>query len=452
MAISLRDLAKIEPGQWLSDDGRKGAGRLVAFGMKNGGVAFYFRYTDANGKRDSLPLGHHDPKGRNGLSLNQATLRAGELSRRYQAGDRDLRAILDSEDREAERVRLDAERADEAAAAKKAATLGALLDAYVGQLRRDGKVSAGRVEAALRLHVKDAWPKLTKTPAVDIVPDDLLAVIARLVDAGNLREAAKLRSYLSAAYNAAIRARQDARSMAELRDLKITSNPARDLVTIEGASATRDRALSIAELRAYWKRISELPDPDGALMRFHLLTGGQRADQLGRVTLADVDHDARMVRLLDGKGKRRRPRVHLVPLIDAALDALKAMGGGEHGEFAFTVTGGLEGAAYHVLQHRVRNLADVMVEAGEATAPFTPGDLRRTIETRLAAEGIGADARAQLQSHGLGGVQARHYDRHDYEREKREALEVLYRLVSQPGATVTPIKRARARKASGSTR
>lgn len=94
----------------------------------------------------------------------------------------------------------------------------------------------------------------------------------------------------------------------------------------------------------------------------------------------------------------------------------------------------------------MRNLADVMVEAGEATAPFTPGDLRRTIETRPAAEGVGADARAQLQSHGLGGVQARHYDRHDYEREKREALETPYRLVSQPGATVTPIKRARARK------
>jgi len=28
-----------------------------------------------------------------------------------------------------------------------------------------------------------------------------------------------------------------------------------------------------------------------------------------------------------------------------------------------------------------------------------------------------------LQSHGLGGVQSRHYDRHTYMDEKREALQ-----------------------------
>jgi len=30
----------------------------------------------------------------------------------------------------------------------------------------------------------------------------------------------------------------------------------------------------------------------------------------------------------------------------------------------------------------------------------------------LAAMGVSSDVRAQLQSHGLGGVQSRHYDRH----------------------------------------
>jgi hypothetical protein len=38
----------------------------------------------------------------------------------------------------------------------------------------------------------------------------------------------------------------------DLRDLRITANPARDLVTIEGANNARNRALSLAELRAYW--------------------------------------------------------------------------------------------------------------------------------------------------------------------------------------------------------
>ena len=51
-------------------------------------------------------------------------------------------------------------------------------------------------------------------------------------------------------------------------------------------------------------------------------------------------------------------------------------------------------------------------------------DLRRTVETHMAALGISSDVLAQIQSHGLGGVQARHYGCHDYMPEKRAALQV----------------------------
>ena len=56
--------------------------------------------------------------------------------------------------------------------------------------------------------------------------------------------------------------------------------------------------------------------------------------------------------------------------------------------------------------------------------PFNLRDIRRTCETRLAAIGINKDTRAQLLSHGISGVQAKHHDRYDYLAEKREALEV----------------------------
>jgi hypothetical protein len=84
-----------------------------------------------------------------------------------------------------------------------------------------------------------------------------------------------------------------------------------------------------------------------------------------------------------------------------------------------------------------------MVKAGTASEPFTVGDLRRTVETRLSALGVPLEVRAHLQSHGLGGVQARHYDRHDYMAEKRAALDQLRDLVTGKPATVTPIKRAK---------
>jgi hypothetical protein len=48
-----------------------------------------------------------------------------------------------------------------------------------------------------------------------------------------------------------------------------------------------------------------------------------------------------------------------------------------------------------------------------------------------------------LQSHGIAGVQARHYDGHDYMDEKRQALETLFRLLDAPEATnVVQLKKA----------
>jgi hypothetical protein len=64
----------------------------------------------------------------------------------------------------------------------------------------------------------------------------------------------------------------------------------------------------------------------------------------------------------------------------------------------------------------------------------------------LAGLGVSSDVRAQLQSHGLGGVQTRHYDRHDYMAEKRQALEQWARHIKQlrtGPAKVVPIRNRR---------
>ena len=47
----------------------------------------------------------------------------------------------------------------------------------------------------------------------------------------------------------------------------------------------------------------------------------------------------------------------------------------------------------------------------------------------LAASGIDEKIRGRLQSHGVSGVQARHYDGHDYVDEKRHALETLFAIL-----------------------
>jgi hypothetical protein len=73
----------------------------------------------------------------------------------------------------------------------------------------------------------------------------------------------------------------------------------------------------------------------------------------------------------------------------------------------------------------VSEVSDAMVAANESREPFQLRDLRRTLETLLASLGVSRDVRGQVQSHGLGGVQNRHYDRHEYLAEKRATLALL---------------------------
>lgn len=438
--ITARGITAMKPGEWLADPAARGAGRLQVRKLPSGDVVFYYRYTAPTGERVRLPLG-------SGLTLAAARNVARELSLRYQSGDRDLREVLHGEKREADAQRRADELAAEIAASRQEATLGALLLAYVAQLQRDGKASAKSVEHSLRRNVERAWPRLWAKPAADVTTDDLLDVIARLAHGGDtgerakVREAGKVRSYLRAAYSAAIKARQSPNALPALRELRIASNPASDLATLEGAQQARERALSVAELRAYWSRIENMAGAYGALLRFHLLTGGQRLRQLARVTYSDHDDDTRTIRLRDPKGRRRVARIHDVPLIPAAEEAMRAIGSGGLGPFVFSINGGESGISDTAFGGQVRGLADEMTKAGELPGgPFVPSDLRRTVETRLAALGVTMEVRAQLQSHGLGGVQNRHYDRHDYLTEKRDALAMLHELVTGKRGKVVALR------------
>jgi hypothetical protein len=103
-------------------------------------------------------------------------------------------------------------------------------------------------------------------------------------------------------------------------------------------------------------------------------------------------------------------------------------GAGPDDPFVWTLTHGKGGCSYAAAHDLVSKLAAAMVTAGEAAEPFTVGDLRRSVETLLAGFGVPLEVRAQLQSHGLGGLQARHYDRHAYADEKLEAVRLIWAL------------------------
>ena len=443
--LTTRTVDALKPRQAASESLGYGAGALEAQGKKDG-ARYFFRYGKPQRR---VPLPDYNDEGES-LSLAEARTKARALSARFlelRTEGRDLLATLEAEQLAAEQAReaerLAAEQAEQAEP-EKPVTLSALMSEYAGWLEARGKTDYKDVRNITKNHVNAPFPELAGKPAADIELGDVLTILQRLTKAKKLRTAAKCRAYIRAAFAAAIGARMSAQA-SELRRFEIETNPAASVAAIEGSSEPRERALSLAELRALWQRINRPEEHAGPALRFYLLTGGQRFAQIRRATRADI-REGELV-LWDKKGRRTKPRRHAVPLLPEAMEAAEAMTTPRLGEYLLSLTHGETPADGGAVRRAVAELAGRMVKAGEAAEPFTLSDLRRTVETRLAAAGVPLEVRAQLQSHGLGGLQARHYDKHSYSAEKLAALEKLRDLMTCPPAKVTKLQSKRKAKA-----
>ncbi len=336
-------------------------------------------------------------------------------------------------------------RIEKESATNSTATFGEMMLGYAEWLEQQGKLSARKVKQEIENDIQKPFKRLWNKPANQITTDDCDSIIERLENAKKPRLADKIRSYMKTAFRKAINARRKRRFPDGLKLADVKTNPCNDIEKVAGSSKARDRALTLAEFRAYWSHVKEQPEPRRSLMMLHVLTGGQRQEQLARSTLADIDRDAPSLTLLDYKGRRTEPRRHTVPLLPEAVEAIDRITGA--GEYVFSCDGGKRPACNTYLRDGAEKVQKHMEDAKELeNGHFTPGSIRATIETRLAAKPyrVGSDVLGQLLSHGLGGVQARHYQHHDFFEEKLEALAMLHRMVEgkpEPVAQVIPFNR-----------
>ncbi len=321
------------------------------------------------------------------------------------------------------------------------ATFGEMMLGYAEWLEDQGKVSASKVKREIENDIQKHFKRLWNKPANQITIDDCDRIIERLEHAKTPRQADKIRSYMKTAFRKAINARRKRRFPDGLKLADVKTNPCNDIEKVAGSSKARDRALTLAEFRAYWRHVKEQPEPRRSLMMLHVLTGGQRQEQLARATLADIDWDVPSLTLLDYKGRRAEPRRHTIPLLPEAVKAIDRITGA--GEYVFSCEGGKRPICNTYFRDGTAKIQKDMEAAKELeNGHFTPGSIRATIETRLAAKPyrMGSDVLGHLLSHGLGGVQARHYQHHDFFEEKLEALEMLQRMVEGESE---PIEEAR---------
>ena len=417
---------KTKSDVYLSDDTGKRLGwRLILRCLPSGSATWIFRYTH-DGKRNHINLGNLQT-----LDITSARCAAANYAAIYKdtsdvLGKLRLDEQVKQEAIKAEQARLAADR--EFRQQQEKYTLSALMTLYVDYLMKQGKVTSARDVISLSKHLAP----LAYKPAAEISKRDLVSVQRTLLDAGKGRTANKLRSYVRAAFALVLKSDSDATSPAAALDFatagRVESNPASLLAVVKGFNGTHDRVLTNKE----FFRVLEHAQQSGAAglaIRATIFLGGQRMAQLLRATTFDVQDD--FLILLDPKGKRDAPRKHPIPLegmagdiIAEAMEKAKARGT----KWLFSSNGKV--SLHHAtVSSYIASLSTEFVSRGISTIPFRLADLRRTIETRLAGMKISKEVRAHLQSHGLSGVQTRHYDRHDYEQEKRYALKVLHQWI-----------------------
>ncbi len=416
--ITDKQITNLKAGVWLSESLGRGEGTFLARRIKEGGaVAYYFRHTLPDGKRDTLRMSGN-------LSLKDARAEAKRLSG-FAYHHPHLREWLD------EQQFLEAEALRRERIEREQCTLAALLDGYVAWLERQGKYSVKLVRASIKRDVLDAWPELAASKAASLTRRDLGKIVAKVVAEGHGRQAAKLRAYLRAAYAAALRAETDPSIPPELHGFNLDTNPAADLASLSQFNQVRNTALNLPELQAVWKGMQSLGGVSGAGLRLCLLLGGQRPTQLLRLKTADLDFHSGLLVLHDPKGRRNQAREHVLPITDAVRRELEPLMALHAGGYVLSSTGGTKPMREETLAACFReNIVKPLVASGDVSKMVRFGDLRRSVETLLASMQTTEKTRAQLQSHGLGGIQSRHYDMHDYLNEKRRALALLESLLA----------------------
>ena len=297
-------------------------------------------------------------------------------------------------------------------------TLGALAERYLDEYSRRKKRSHATDERNLRLHVLPRWKNRAYAT---IRRADVIELVEGLVADGKQTLANRVQSLISSVFTFALDA-----------DL-VENNPCYRLKK-RGVENVGRRVLSDAEIRLFWNGIIEsgAAKRTGLGLRLALLTGA-RVGEIAGLSRTELQHvaDRNLATWVIPGGRTKNGRGHLIPLSPlarrAVLDLLAMIEPSEQYLFP-TRSRGRSGpmrsnTLTQAMDYFGKRLADggAVVRTWQAEPP-TPHDLRRTVETRLAALGFPTEIRDRVLNHVSGGVGDKHYNLHDYAEEKRAAL------------------------------
>jgi len=388
------------------DDRTKGAGRLGIKVQSSGSKSFVFRfYRDS--KRVFMLLGKFPE-----LSLTNARAKAKQHGAMLKEG-------LDPKEEQCNKIKVK-EQAKKEEDSK--GTVRQLFDSYTKQMEKDGKRTFKAVLTALEKEVYPHVPSVTK--AKDVTPQDMILILSHMIRRGAVIQSNRVRSYLMAAFNYGLTHDRNPANYIEDAKFGLLFNPVAGIPKQKNAEKVGEHYLSSHEV------IQLLWDMENELTRFRMghdvrnlislcfYTGGQRPYELVASKFDCVNWDQKTMVITEDISKNKRS--HLVPLTDTAIKILKDQLDSSNGsEFIFP-------HRFDLKKHlRTDSLSQGIARYRSScdVRHFIPRDIRRTCKTLMGELGISKHIRDILQNHALQDVSSKHYDKYEYENEKRIALE-----------------------------
>jgi len=224
----------------------------------------------------------------------------------------------------------------------------------------------------------------------------------------------------------------------EIVDLE--SNPASGISSPGGREHPRERSLSDAEIREVWKELESNTTLPKRALQLVLLTG-QRPGEVAGIELEELNFKEKLWELPGHRTKNGL--TNLVPLNHQAIRVLeKQREGLEYQKQRREARGetALESGFVFPCRHRLKN-KPMSVYALDREArgiwrklgipAFTPHDLRRTCSTKLGEMLVPGHLIDRIINHKPSGITDRVYNKYDYLKEKREALDAWGALVAR---------------------
>jgi integrase len=289
-----------------------------------------------------------------------------------------------------------------------AATVNDVLDHYLKTLDNDRTK-----KNTTQQFISDVRPFIGDITAIQLSEEQAGSVIQRVVARGSNRSARNLYIALSAALN-------KARKNLEL-DLRGWKNPLKD-VDKPNENAPNDRALSLDEVKLFWKALEHYHHMSPSLidvLRLLLLTG-QRVREITELRWSEVHFNEHYIDLPPERiktGKKSRSG-HVVPLPPMAAKIIARQP--RLGLVVFPSRGDIN---VPINWQSLSKALTKLIKSLDNMEHFTPRDIRGTVKTHMARIRIMKEVRDRIQNHALNDVASKHYDRHDYFDEKYEGLQ-----------------------------